>query len=141
MKTVTAIGAIRLFPTFFFLLAQTTTCHVSIRTGYGQIYMMILFVICVRLPEILYQKTLQPTCPGISGVRQLYQLIAIELSPFLPISGAHPFSSRHRYSYPGLTETRGFSKRSTNKSILNVHNQSPCCVVYRLYNKRMENNS
>ena len=38
-------------------------------------------------------------------------------------------------------ETRGFPKGLTKKSVFNVYDQSPCCVVYRLYNKRMENNS
>ena len=107
VKTVTAIGAIRFFPTFFFFLLKTTTCHVSARIDYSQIYMIALFVICVRLPEILYQKTLQPKCPGISGVRQVYQLIATGVPPFLP-SLAHPLSSRHAYSYTGLTKTRVF---------------------------------
>jgi hypothetical protein len=102
---------------------------------------MVLFVICVRLPEILYQKTLQPKCPGISGVRQLYQLIPIKVSPFLPIVRSSAFLQAQGLVSGIDTETRGFSRRSANKSIPDVRIKVRVVVVYHLYNKRVENNN
>ena len=86
---------------------------------------MVLFVICVRLPEILYQKTPQPRCPGISGVRQPCQLMTIDVSPFLPDADVRPF--------PPGTDAYGWGRRRnarifqevTSKSILDVYDQRP----------------
>lgn len=133
VKTVTTIGAIRLFPTLFSSsCSKRPHVHVSVRIGYSQIYMMALFVICVRLPEILYQKTLQPKCPGISGVRQPYQLRA-DCYRSITISAesrSPPFLQAHVFVY-GVDTDEGFLKDPpTDPFSIDVHDQSPCCVVY-----------
>ena len=89
--------------------------------------MMVLFVICVRLPEILYQKTLEPKCPGISGVRQPYQLIIIKVLFLVSVAHIFPPGTGIRVVSGADKKTRGVSKRSTNESILGVYDdKSPC---------------
>jgi len=83
--------------------------------------MAVLFVICVRLSEILYQKALQPKRPGISGVRQLYQLNPIQVPPFVP-NVTHPFSSQAQAFISG-----GGHLVIQQVHILEVYDQSPCC--------------
>ena len=138
VKTVTEIGAIRSLPTLFLLAQDNHLVSCEYPHWLRPICMMVLFVICVRLPEILCQKTLQPMCPGISGVRQLLRLIPIQLLPFLP-NVSHPLPSRDGYPYTGCGRevyagAPRFPERPTNRSTFEADDQSPCCgsicVVY-----------
>jgi len=96
--------------------------------------MAVLFVICVRLPEILYQKALQPKRPGISGVRQLYQLIPIQVPPLVP-NVTHPFFLQAQEFISGV-DTWPSNKFIFSEYMIKVR----VAVVYRLYNRRAENN-
>lgn len=132
MKTVTDIGAIRLFPTFFSFLLKTTTLRCECSHWSQPYHMMVLFVICVRLSEILHQKTPQPRRPGISGVRQLSQLIFLQAHfcrpPLMPPPpGVHAAlvaeAEEPRSNYLAVPSTP-----NSCHGTLHVDFPTPCCM-------------